>query len=110
MASVAFSPGASILNGATLYYSGTWTLNTDDLTFGVHVLNSTGSVVSKETGPLATNGGALFKYHGCYQDYVNNVRLEPKQSINANNTNGLCQTQAQAYGAVFAGTEYMTEC
>jgi hypothetical protein len=109
-ASVIFAPGASILNADTVYYSGTWTLNTDDLTFGVHVLNFTGSVVSAKTGPIKADGSSLFKYLGCYQDYVNNVRLEPKQYVNTNNTNGLCQTQAQTYGAVFAGTEYMTEC
>lgn len=110
LASILFSPGASILNADDVHYSGTWTLNTDDLTFGVHVLNFTGTVVSTKTGPVTAQGNALFKYLGCYQDYINNVRLEPKQYISTNNTNGYCQTQGQAYGAVFAGTEYQTEC
>ena len=107
---VLFSPAASVLNGDNVYYSGTWTLNTNDLTFGVHVVNFTGTVISAKVGPKSSNGGALFRYLGCYLDYVNNVRLEAKEYVNTNNTNGLCQTQAQTYGAVFAGTEYMTEC
>jgi hypothetical protein len=110
LASILFSPGASVLNADSIFYSGTWALNTDDLTFGVHTLNFTGTLESVQTGPLATDGTAIFKYLGCYQDYVNNVRLEPEEYVNTNNTNGLCQTQGKAYGAVFAGTEYMTQC
>lgn len=109
-ASVLFAPGAAILNADSIFYSGQWTLNTDDLTFGVHTINFTGSVVSTQVGPTLPSGNAQYKYLGCYQDYINNVRLEPKEYVNANNTNGLCQTQALAAGMVFAGTEYMQEC
>jgi hypothetical protein len=111
LASVFFTPGASILNANPIFYSGTWTLNTDDLTFGVHVLNFTGAVISTQTGPKNSAGTSLYKYLGCYQDYINNVRLEPTQEYNnVNNTNGLCQTQGLALGLIFAGTEYMTQC
>jgi WSC domain len=110
IASVLFSPTASVLNAPNVYYSGTWTLNTDDLTFGVHVLNFTGTVVSTKTGPMTATGSALYQYLGCYQDFINNVRIEPQEYANVNNTNGLCQTQAYNFGAIFAGTEYMTEC
>lgn len=110
LASIVFAPGAAVLNADSLFYSGAWTLNTDDLTFGVHVLNFTGTVTSTQTGPKSSTGTAQYKYLGCYQDYINNVRLEPKEYVNTNNTNGMCQTQALAYGAVFAGTEYMSEC
>jgi hypothetical protein len=110
LASVLFAPGAAILNADSIFYSGQWTLNTDDLTFGVHTINFTGTVVSTQVGPTLPSGNARYKYLGCYQDYINNVRLEPKEYVNANNTNGLCQTQALAAGMVFAGTEYMQEC
>jgi hypothetical protein len=109
-ASVLFSPGGSTLNAATIYYSGAWTLNTDDLTFGVHTLNFTGSLTSKQVGPKTPSGSALYGYLGCYLDFTNGARIEPHESDNVNQTNGLCQTTAQTAGAVFAGTEYMTQC
>ncbi|KAH9222596.1 WSC domain-containing protein [Leptodontidium sp. 2 PMI_412] len=110
LASVLFSPGAAILNADNIVYSGAWTLNTDDQTFGVHVITFNGIVTSKKTGPLTSTGQSLYKYLGCYQDYINNVRLEPKQINNVSLTNGWCQSQALSAGVVFAGTEYMTEC
>lgn len=109
-ASVLFSPGAAILNADDVVHSGAWTLNTDDQTFGVHVITFNGVVTSKKIGPLTSNGQSLYKYLGCYQDFINNVRLEPKQLVNASLTNGWCQSQALSAGAVFAGSEYMTEC
>lgn len=110
IASVLFSPGAAILNADDVTYQGAWTLNTDDQTFGVHVITFNGVVTSKKTGPLTSSGQSLYKYLGCYQDYINNVRLEPKQINNVSMTNGWCQSQALTAGVVFAGTEYMTEC
>jgi hypothetical protein len=110
IASVQFSPTHAVLNAPSLYYSGTWTLNTNGLTFGVHVLDFTGTVVLTKTGPTTATGGALYQYLGCYQDLINNVRIEPQEYGNVNNTNGLCQTQVYNFVAIFAGTEYMTEC
>jgi hypothetical protein len=110
LGTVLFSPAAAVLNADNIYYSGTWTLNTDDLTFGVHVVNFTGTLVSRKVGPLSSSGNAIYKYLGCYQDYMNGIRIESKEYVNTNNTNGLCQSQAQAYSSVFAGTEYMQEC
>lgn len=109
-ASVYFFPGASSLNSPTVYYSGAWTLNTDDLTFGVHTINFTGALTSPQVGPKTPDGSALYKYLGCYLDNTNGGRIEPHESDNVNQTNALCQTTALAGGAVFAGTEYMTQC
>jgi WSC domain len=109
-ASVLFSPQAAVINANTVYYSGTWTLNTDDLTWGVHTLNFTGSLYARQVGPLMSSGFSLYKYLGCYQDYVNNFRIEPKEYVNTANSNGLCQNQSLAFGSIFAGTEYQTEC
>jgi hypothetical protein len=107
-AAILFSPGVSVLNANPIIYSGTWTLNTDDLTFGTHTLNFTATLVAPQVGPLI-NGHAQFQYLGCYQDNVN-IRVEQQLYDNVNNTNGLCQQQALAFGAVFAATEYTTEC
>jgi hypothetical protein len=109
-ASVLFSPGGSILNAPPVIYSGAWTLNTDDLTFGVHAVNFTGELTSPQAGPLTSGGLALYQYLGCYLDEANGIRIEPQEYVNNSMTNGLCQTYAHGQGAVFAGTEFMTQC
>ena len=35
-----------------LTITNSWTLNTNDLTFGVHVVNITGTVISTKVGPI----------------------------------------------------------
>jgi hypothetical protein len=108
-ASIYFQPGSPVLNSNPITYSGAWTLNVNDLLFGVHVLNFTGTLVAPQVGPLLANGSAQFKYLGCFQDNVA-ARIEPNGQTSANNTNGLCQNIAYAIGYPFAGTEYQTEC
>jgi hypothetical protein len=109
-ATVLFQPAAPVLNSPNKQYSALWTLNTNDVKFGVHVVNFTGTAISKKAGPMKANGDALYQYLGCYQDSVN-FRIEAKGYQNPNvNTNGLCQNQSYAAGAVFAGTEYQVEC
>jgi hypothetical protein len=92
--------------------SETWTLNNNDLNFGVHVVNFTGTVIVPQHGPLNPTGNSIFKYLGCYLDSANGgPRLFADSTDNgANNENGLCQTTASAANAVFAGTEYHTQC
>ncbi|OCL10625.1 WSC-domain-containing protein [Glonium stellatum] len=108
-ATVYFQPGSAYLNADPVVYSGAWTLNTNDLSFGVHVLNFTGTLAPPRVGPLLSNGLARFKYLGCFQDGAA-ARIESTQIINVNNTNGLCQQQGLTAGFPFAGTEYQTEC
>ncbi|KAH8649429.1 hypothetical protein BGZ60DRAFT_499074 [Tricladium varicosporioides] len=108
-ATVYFQPGSIPLNSDPVVYSGAWTLNTNDLTFGVHVLNFTGSLVPPRVGPLLPSGSAQFKYLGCFQDDAN-ARIETIASNNANNSNGLCQQQALTAKLPFAGTEFQTQC
>ncbi|KAE9379342.1 WSC-domain-containing protein [Stipitochalara longipes BDJ] len=109
-ATVLFQPAPPILNSPNVQYSALWTLNVNDENFGVHVVNFTGTVVSKKAGPITANGNALYQYLGCYQDNVD-FRIEPQGYQNPNvNTNGLCQNQSHAAGAVFAGSEYVVEC
>jgi hypothetical protein len=99
-----FTPGTSILNADPIYYSGAWTLNVNDLTFGVHVVNFTGILAAKQTGPALADGSPRFKYLGCYQDSTA-ARLETGSTNIANNTNGDCQAYAVTQVAAFAGTE-----
>lgn len=111
---VLFAPSLALspINSDPRSVSGTWTLNNDDLTFGVHVVNFTGTVVVPQHGPLNSAGNSIFKYLGCYLDTANGgPRLFAQSTDNGiNNENGLCQNQASAGGAVFAGTEYHTQC
>ncbi len=52
-----------------------------------------------------------YSYLGCYIDDAPGGRLLPYQPYaNSSNTNNLCQTEAEAGGYIFAGTEYRTEC
>jgi len=109
-ATVLFQPAPPVLNSPNVQYSALWTLNVNDVNFGVHVVNFTGTVVSKKAGPMTANGNALYQYLGCYQDNQN-FRIEAKNYENTGiNSNGLCQNQSYAAGDVFAGTEYMVEC
>lgn len=88
--------------------SDVWILNTDDLTFGVHDVNITANIVTRQVGPLLSNGSAEYLYLGCYFD--GSGRQLSKQYNNATNENGWCQTQCMNNGYKFAGTEYHTEC
>ncbi|OCK77470.1 WSC-domain-containing protein [Lepidopterella palustris CBS 459.81] len=108
-ASIYFQPGSVALNSDPIVYSGAWTLNVNDLLFGVHVLNFTGTLAAPLVGPLMNTGLARFQYLGCYTDGAG-ARIEATQTNNVNNTNGFCQNKAFAAGVPFAGTEYRTEC
>lgn len=109
-ARVLFQPPIPVLNAPDAQFTALWTLNTNNVNFGVHVVNFTGTAISKKAGPVTANGNALYQYLGCYQDSIN-VRIEAKGYQNANqNTNGLCQNQSYAAGSVFAGSEYQVEC
>ena len=90
-------------------YNNTWTLNTDDLDFGVHVVEITGTVVSKHVGPVNFTGNPVYTYLGCYLESP--ARLLPHEAYEGNNnTNGNCQTYCLAGGYAFAGTEYQMQC
>ena len=108
---VLFVTNIENLNVPNSTYNNTWTLNTNDLNFGVHVVQITGTVVSKKVGPVNSTGNPVYTYLGCYQDANGDGRLLPQQPYEGNNnTNGNCQTDCFAGGYVFAGTEYQVQC
>ena len=110
-ATVLFVTNAEGPNIPDQSYELSWTLNTDDLNFGVHVVDIKGTVVSKKVGPTNSTGNPVYTYLGCYSDTQPGGRLLPDQQYaDANNNNGRCQTACQGKGTVFAGTEYQTEC
>lgn len=106
---VYFSPPRAFLNSDPVTYSGVWTLNVNDLTWGVHALNFVGTVQGKVVGPLLASGLPRFKYSGCYLDSTGN-RIEAVNTPNATNTNGGCMSTAVKNNVVFAAVEYQTEC
>jgi iron transport multicopper oxidase len=88
--------------------SGFWILNTDDLTFGVHDVQVTANIVTRQVGPLLPKGTAKYLYLGCYYDGTS--RQLQREYTNTANENGWCQSKCLAGGYIFAGTEYHTEC
>jgi iron transport multicopper oxidase len=84
--------------------SDVWILNTDDINFGVHDVGVTANIVTRQVGPLLTNGSSEYLYLGCYYD--GGGRQLQKQYNPTNNENGICQTTCFNAGYIFAGTEY----
>lgn len=89
--------------------SDTWTLNTDDLNFGVHEVKISANIVSRKLGPTNADGSPVFQYLGCYYDGQGR-NLQKLFNLGAANDNGACQQQCSANNYRFAGTEYHTEC
>jgi hypothetical protein len=100
-------------NEPDLLINNTWTLNTNDLNFGVHIVEITATVVSRKVGPVnSTTGRTIYQYLGCFHESTSGPRLFPNEPLQPGNTmdNGNCQTAC--YGAAhygFAGTEYGDE-
>lgn len=101
-------------NAADEVITNSWTLNTDDLNFGVHVVQIFGTVVSKHVGPTNSSNLPVYTYLGCYKDAGNGGgRLLSKQvPAGATNTNANCQQTCLINvpgGFAFAGTEFQSE-
>jgi iron transport multicopper oxidase len=107
---VLFEPNEEQVNIPDFVEENTWTLNTDDLTFGVHVVNITGTVHDRQVGLIYPNNqSAQYLYLGCYQD--GNPRLLPGEPYNPGlQENGRCIEACYAAGYIFAGTEFQDEC
>ncbi|KAL9113797.1 MAG: hypothetical protein Q9227_002243 [Pyrenula ochraceoflavens] len=107
---VLFVAPTTDLNTPPETYTNEWTLNTDDLTFGVHVVEMKGVVVSKQVGPTNSTGLSVYEYLGCYQDNVAGRILPHQAYVSQQNTNGMCMEACLEGGYTFAGTEYQSEC
>lgn len=89
--------------------SDTWTLNTDDLKFGVHVVQISANIVSRKVGIIKPDGTPLFRYLGCYYD-GGGRQLQKLYNLGADNDNDACQKYCYGLNYKFAGTEYHTQC
>jgi hypothetical protein len=89
------------------------TLNTNDLNFGVHVVEIVGTVVSGKVGPVnESTGSTVYEYLGCFHEAYSGPRLFPNEPLSPSNTNDNGNCQTACYGAAkyaFAGTEYGDE-
>lgn len=65
---VHFEPPTAQVNGGPTVYAAAWTLNVNDVSWGVHVLNFTGTTEARQVGPKLPDGAPRFRYLGCYQD------------------------------------------
>ncbi|KAF3769510.1 WSC-domain-containing protein, partial [Cryphonectria parasitica EP155] len=106
---VYFEPPAAQINAPATTYAAAWTLNFNDLTWGVHVVNFTGTTEAAQVGPQLADGSARFRYLGCYLDSTVS-RIESSGVVSANNSIGFCQDEAYAEKVAFAGVEYTDEC
>ncbi|MCJ1414010.1 hypothetical protein MMC32_000335 [Xylographa parallela] len=113
---VTFTPNAEVYNEEDQTFNNTWTLNTDDLNFGVHIVEIIGTVVSNKVGPTNSSGDTVYTYLGCFLDSEGGQgpRLLPHQLYNGNNNSNancqeLCYTGTPS-GYVFEGTEYEEQC
>jgi WSC domain len=100
-------------NVPNVFLNNTWTLNTNDLTFGVHVVYITGTVVSTKVGPINSAGQPVYNYLGCFHEAYSGPRLFPNEPLspNANMSNNNCQDACFASEQyAFAGTEFGDEC
>lgn len=110
-ATVLFVTNAEQPNLPDQTFTNSWTLNTDDINFGVHEVQITGTVVSRKIGPTNSTGQPVYQYLGCYHEIKPGGRLLPNQQYaDAKNTNDRCQTSCNTGKYVFSGTEYQTEC
>lgn len=89
--------------------SDTWTLNTDDLNFGVHEVQVKATIVSRQLGPTNPDGTRKYQYLGCYYDGAGR-QMQKSYNLGASNENGICQQTCLQNGYRFAGTEYHIEC
>ncbi|KAL8705372.1 MAG: hypothetical protein Q9201_001491 [Fulgogasparrea decipioides] len=78
-----------------------WTLNTDDLTFGVHEVEIKATITSRQLGPKYDNGTAKYTYLGCYSD-LNPRQLQKAFNLGTSNDNAACQEKCQGLGYTFA--------
>ncbi|PVH87180.1 WSC-domain-containing protein [Cadophora sp. DSE1049] len=110
---VLFVANTEEYNQPDLTLNNSWTLNANDLTWGVHVIRITGTVVSNKVGPINSTGETVYQYLGCFKESTNGPRLFPNEPLapSDSNSNGVCQTACLAAGKyAFAGTEFGTEC
>jgi WSC domain len=100
-------------NLPNLYLNNSWTLNTNDLTWGVHVVEIQGTVVSHKVGPINSTGQTVYNYLGCFKEgTITGARLFPNELVSpsSNNCNNFCQDICYTQNYTFAATEYADEC
>lgn len=109
---VLFVAPTAAYNTADQVITNSWTLNTDDLNFGVHVVNIFGTVVSTHVGPTNSSNLPVYTYLGCYKEPAGGRLLSKQVPAGSTNTNGNCQQSCLTNvpgGFTFAGTEYSVE-
>ena len=95
-------------NEPDLVVNNTWTLNTNDLTFGVHLVEIVGTIVSTKVGPVNSTGQTVYEYLGCFKESSNGPRLFSNEpySPGSTNDNNNCQNACYSAGKyAFASTE-----
>ena len=58
-----------------LVINNTWTLNTNDLNWGVHVVEIVGTVVDTIVGPVNSTGQSVYEYLGCFHEVILSIPM-----------------------------------
>ncbi|KAN0063950.1 hypothetical protein ACQY0O_003556 [Thecaphora frezii] len=110
------SPGSQV-NVAPYNTTGTWVLNGNDPNFGVHFVEITARIVSRQVGPLLShasdgdvNGTARYQYLGCFAEDPTTKLFATRLTTSQQFENGECQTLGLQKGLNFVGSEYANEC
>ncbi|EFQ31337.1 WSC domain-containing protein [Colletotrichum graminicola] len=100
--------------------SALWTISTDGndpvsgQASGLHNILFEGTVVTKQVGPLLTNGTARYQWVGCFKDTTNLGRNLANSVNNAaqqrTNTLQQCQGLCLDRGFILSGVQYHQEC
>ncbi|GAO48326.1 hypothetical protein G7K_2500-t1 [Saitoella complicata NRRL Y-17804] len=93
-------------------YTGQWILNTNDESWGIHIVEMSCAGVTPQLGPLMPDGyNAQYQYLGCYKDSTAK-RIMPTMAYSDGNKNenGMCTAECKKLGFAFAASEYAQEC
>jgi hypothetical protein len=110
---VLFVANTEEYNLPNIVLANSWTLNTNDLNWGVHVVQITGTVVSTKVGPMNSTGSTIYNYLGCFRESTNGPRLFPNEPLAPSTSMNNANCQNSCYGSAkyaFSGTEFGSEC
>lgn len=104
------APPKGQVNKDPLVLTAIWTFNNNDPMMGKKVIHFSCSGISPQVGPLQPGGRGRYRYIGCFRDADPIRRMDTQLYYSTDNTNGLCMTDCDARGYIFAATQYEGEC
>ncbi|KAF3242999.1 hypothetical protein TWF192_008467 [Orbilia oligospora] len=110
LATIKFQPLPMVPNTDSHSVSETWVLNVNEANWDIHRVAFEGRAVSRQLGPLLSDGTARYKYLGCYQDGRSGRLFSKNTGLGDQATVGQCAQTGLNNNFIFAGTQYRKEC